>query len=361
MSKILQQLQYVPKMLTVSKPLAYLYYLLQDTTLDSNQFFKTVDFSEFDDDQIVEYMKQKLLTITSISKISAKLAQIDIIRNFSEDTKELIPKMIPTYEVKTYSMNNSNSKTLDNIVVWELNHIFPVMTGYFFELLLSHCLSEKTNNDALKLNVDNIDKCLRSKGCVIKIEQLTNIRDRWFVSKYPSLHVLRDHDSSDGDSEDGHTSPKSAETILASFKTIFHKILWASLLAYLCLNDYSEDVSDRILEMVFYIDRHNQYLEKYKQALEESSIFQILSREKHLQHSVSISDFQFNGEIDFLSNSFITDIKCYREPQEPSWFTQLYLYRQVLKNKTLGMRIVNFNNNTVYEFSTLETKCIEFS
>ena len=77
-----------------------------------------------------------------------------------------------------------------------------------------------------------------------------------------------------------------------------------------------------------------------------------MKHEINLRYSVYIESEKLgiHGEMDFCSNSYITDCKCYKTEDWKLWMLQLYLYRKILNDHALKLRIINFNTNKVHDF-----------
>lgn len=57
------------------------------------------------------------------------------------------------FKVKSYDISNRSAKLPLKSIVWELNHISPILTGYFFENIIANIL--KTD-----INLCNLECCL---------------------------------------------------------------------------------------------------------------------------------------------------------------------------------------------------------
>ena len=313
------RIQYFPKDLCtpLTKESAYLYYLAESLDKEPfNAFAKRLSFANITDEDIITQLKNRINSIASVSWLSC-------LWKYIEDTRDIYPsslvrhitKILPEYKVNTYDMCGPNCPKLDNIIVWEMNNISPELTGYFFENLLAHVLNKNVEKDTSKI--------LRRKDSLITIEQFNRmVKRRW-----------KDTDE------------------------LFPKVLYEAVISYLEKNDLIEDISDAISGLLDYIYKNNDELNEYYENLKESSIVGQMKREINLRYSVYIESEKLgiHGEMDFCSNSCITDCKCYKTENFRLWMLQLYLYRTILNDHALRLRIINFNTNKVHEFTIIRS------
>ena len=292
----------------LSKENAYLYYVAECENREPFQAFaKRVSFEEVSEKTIVENLKNKIKSTSSISSLARLWKTLDDVREvYPQSLIRNLPRYLPEYKVSTHDMCGTNFSKVDRIIVWEMNKISPVLTGYYFEAMLSRCLGIKTKPDK---------DILKTRDAIITQEEFDKMIKRRGI----------DEDS----------------------------ILYESIIAYLHLNDFTEDISCAITDMKDYIDKNKQELTEYMTNLSNTWIVSTMKKEMSLQHSKYVEDEKLGirGEMDFVSNTYITDCKCYKQDDLKSWAAQLYLYRKLVGNNVLKLRIINFNSNTVYDFT----------
>lgn len=308
------QVQYFSKDICtpLSKENAYMYYIANAIDREAfNAFARRVDFKNVKENDIVNSLKNKIISISGVSTLAKYWKIIDDIKElYPNSLIRKLPNYLPKYKYTTYDMCGTNFSKVDRILVWEMAHISPVLTGYYFENMLAKVLGL---ND-----VPSISETLKSKNAVITQQEL--------------IDALKRNNVKEG------------------------SILYAAVVSYLKQNDYTESISDAVCDLQNYITKNKNALDEYEKNLTNTYIVTTMKNEMKLQHSKFIEDKDMNirGEIDFVSNSYITDCKCYSQDDFKLWCAQLYLYRKLLKNTTLKLRIINFNTNSVHEFTIMK-------
>ena len=324
------QIRYIKQDLcgSLSKENAYAYYLAEGRDRESFMAFvkRIGSFAGISESDILKRVNDRLKSISSVTGFVRMWKTIEDLRSlYPSSVVKDVNRPLPSFTATTYSMCGVNDPKLDNIIVWEMNAISPEITGYFFENMLAYVLDLDYEKDTSAI--------LRRKDGEITIEQFNRMMDRI------RSEVI--------------TMANDAQTNTHKFDEI-DDILYSSILAYLEKNNLTESVAAGIRGLYKYvytwIDQLNEYLENLK----KSSIVMSMSREIGMTHSLYVEssdpDLPIHGEIDFCSNSYITDAKCYKMEDFIGWFMQLHLYRQLLNNHALRLRIVCFTTNKVHEF-----------
>ena len=305
------QVQYFSKDICapLAKENAYIYYIVNMSDREPfNAFARRMDFKIVKENDIVNSLKNKIKSISSVSSLAKYWKIIDDIKEvYPNSLIRKIPNYLPKYKYVTYDMCGTNFSRVDRILVWEMSHISPVLTGYYFENMLAKVLGMN--------EVPNITETLKSKNAVITQKELMDALKRNNVG--------------------------------------YGSILYSAIVSYLKQNDYTESISDAVCDLQNYITKNKDALDEYEKNLSNTFIVSTMKREMKLEHSKYIenNDMSIRGEMDFVSNSCITDCKCYSQDDFKAWCAQLYLYRKLLKNSTLKLRIINFNTNSVHEFT----------
>ena len=307
-----------------------------DSRLTLQQYCKAnaESLQTLNEEEVEKSIDDKLASISSVSKLAKVSSFIDDIRESVKDST--LKQRIPSFTVSTYPMDGVNHSKLDCIIIWELSYIFAPLNGYFFENLLSYIIGCPPNvNDFSKLLMGKnakithkqfFDTCER-RGMITKVKESDEYKCEWCNEKINFEGI----------------------TYIPTSFTMY--VLFSALVAYLEKNDFTNDDSDKLTAYINYMNTNKTAIDTYITNLKESTIVDIMKREKHLEHSKSISNDDLNGEVDFISTSYITDIKCYKNNEFKLWFAQLRMYRDIVKNKSLKLRIINFNSDEFYEFN----------
>lgn len=297
----------------IGKVSAYIHYISHAIDKEPfNAFARRTDFNTLNEEIIINGLKNKIKSISSVSMLSRYYKIIDDIRElYPDSTIKYIPRLVPKYQINTYNMcGGINESKLDRLIVWEMNKVAPEITGYYFEIMLARIL------EVYKCVESN--NILRGRNDVILIEDFNKMIKRHKIDK--------------------------------------NEILYGAIMAYLERNDLTEKVFNEIIDLTNCVKVLSKDLEEYENMLKDSHIVQTMMKEPLLRHSVYMKDEETGlmGEADFISNSYITDCKCYKVDDFKSWASQVYLYRKLSKNDTLKLRIINFNTNSVHEFVILK-------
>ena len=308
------QVQFFPRDICtpLSKENAYLYYIAGGSDREPFQMFaRRASFEKVSESDIVEQVKNKIKATSSISSLAKVWKMLDDVREtYPQSLIRKLPRYLPQFKVTTTDMCGTNYSKVDRLLVWEMNRLSPVLTGYYFESMLARVLGVEHTED--------IKNILKGKDVIIAQDD--------FVKMIKRRGIKED------------------------------SLLYQALVSYLKLNDFTEDVSDAVSNLQEYIEKNKKELDEYMKALSNTWITNTMKREMNLEHSKFVEDTKLGirGEMDFVSNTYITDCKCYKQDDYKAWAGQLYLYRKILKNDCLKLRIINFNTNTVYEFFIMQ-------
>lgn len=323
------QIRYITKDMCapLSKENAYAYYLAEGRDRETFVAFakRILSFDDITESNILKHLNDKLKSISSVTGFARIWKHIEELRlAYPSSIVKNIDRLLPSFTCTTYNMCGVNDPKLDNILVWEMNAISPEITGYFFENMLAYVLDLTYEKDTSAI--------LRRKDSEITIDQFNKMMERIRAEMYDTI--------------DANVNVHKYDEI--------KEILDASVLAYLEKNNLTETIAAGIRGLYKYIYTWIDALNEYLENLKKSTIAMSMSREIGMEHSkyVESSDpeLPIHGEIDFCSNSYITDAKCYKTEDYLGWFIQLYLYRALLDNHALQLRIINFNTNKVHEF-----------
>lgn len=91
------------------------------------------------------------------------------------------------------------------------------------------------------------------------------------------------------------------------------------------------------MDIIKYIRNNLEDLNIYYNTLENTTLIKIMKKEPEIKHSIKlkIKDHKTNdnnilynlsGEADFISKSYITDIKVCKDDDINKWFAQTFIY-----------------------------------
>lgn len=315
----------------LDKASVYTYYIMMHKPSEEWQRFKRrIDTTKLTLDDIVRGINDKLKSITSPSQIAKYYAWLNKVFTSDEYKNCAISKEInnplPNFTYTSHRIAGENDEKLLNIVEWRLNKVAPQLTGFFIEVMWANAIGKRDGTSLEKLV--NSEKILRMPDVKTTNDDL----DKFF-----EMNGMYD---------------------LAS-KNKFVEYLIRAACARCVKSDFCRSHHDDVINMLELITNKDfaLYLDEYFDALCKSTLARIMKNEPNLQHSVIVSDGkQFAGEVDFLSDSAITDAKCYKTDEHILWFAQLWVYRKCCKNnQALKLRIIDFDKGMYHEYDVKDT------
>ena len=273
------------------------------------------DVSKADALDLLQNYRKTITHASSIAKFEDSIAQV------SEAFKINLQIPYTKYSViKQEPIFSTNDVKPNMLVIRELNIAFPALTGFFFEHMLAQCL-----------DCENI---------TTEHEILTNSE----FKKEDVLEIINGKFSE---------LPKNDINTLAKH----------AIFALLVKSDFTYDVEEKLFTFLQVINtkRVQKMIMKYWECLKGSYLVRKMSEETDLKHSEHCSnlDGSIVGEMDFYSNSYITDIKVYKQEQLQLWASQLHIYKKIVGNSLLKLRLVNMFSGQIYEFDTSAGEMID--
>lgn len=268
------------------------------------------DVSRSDALDLLKSYRQTINHVSSIAKFEDQIAQLS--NNFKINLQ--IP--ITTYKIsKQENVFSTNDDVPNTLVIRELNIVYPALTGFFLEHLLAQCL-----------------------GC----ENITQESEILVNSEFKKSDVL--------EIINGILSEVPANEI--------NTLVKHSIYALLVKSDFTYDVEEKFIKFVQLVNtkRMQKLIMNYGKCLKKSYLVRKMREEINLKHSehCANSDKSILGEMDFCSNSYITDIKVYKQEQPQLWASQLHIYKKIMNNPLLKLRLVNLFSGIIYEFDTAD-------
>lgn len=333
-----------------SKPFVYLHYLAKSDKYPEASYQYVLKREPFDKDSteegIIKEFKDNLNRTINASKLCRKLV---FVHDFQMEYSGIIDDIetYPNFTCKSYPISNGSDSMPDCSVVWEINKISPKICGMLFENLISHVVG-----------ID--DKCfdlsavMTSYNSNIPKKTLEGVIERNFLKRGLSYRgkVVRISDKNLVYVGDDKLSEEH-------FVSLWHYLVYLSLRHFIKRDLHGEDLED-CLKILDYINMNINYMEDYYEDMMNSTLARNLRNETRLEHGKIFRTSRINGEVDFISDNSIVDIKAYKTEDLPNWFAQLYLYDRLAneENKAIecgnevrrNLIIVNVYSNLIYEF-----------
>lgn len=306
------------------------------------------EYSEYSDYMLLRTLKENNTKLSKDEIITQYSTYVNSKVNVSEKCKEmrdvvelkktfitLNPSYIPPkYDMKCDKIHNYVSDTPPNkVIVWELNNISPELSGMFIENMIAYVLEIYDNCSDISeyinygLTFDNIKSIF--KDGLIHNYYISGLECKNNIIIIDNKALNHEH-----------------------FLSPLHYILFISLLHFARNTRSFGTYYINMLNMLRYIDEKVDELYKYMKQLSNLHLFKELKR-KNFKHSFKPKSIQYlKGEIDFVSDDCIIDVKVYKQPAHDEWFYQLYLYNTLMndgKNRTL--QILDMFDNELVTYS----------
>lgn len=275
--------------------------------------------------------------INNLFDVSILCKYLVFIKQYQKSFPDIIDDIetIPNFTYEIYNISNINDNVFpDKSIVWDINNISPTLCGLFFENIITDCLN-------IDLNCNNLNDCLKSNTTNITLNEIQNIINRNNITIKPVIII-------------NEIIYNSNNEILSKkdFKTKFHYMLFNVLLHFMHYDLNGSDY-EAFVKIIKYINKnYNQdrnYLEEYYDNMCLTTFIKKLRKESNLQHSIKQITSRLHGEIDFISDYSIVDIKSYKTDNIDTWFAQLYLYTKLFGIRK-ELKILNVYTNKVISY-----------
>lgn len=257
---------------------------------------------------LYSYIKY-LYEIYIVNELEYKKNEYDNIRPISKECKNKIQNIfshLPKYKQPIeHNICNGSDKNPNRYIIAMLNDINPQFTGMIIENIIA-------NNENIKQYAHQI---------ALSPNSLLN--------------------------------KKELKSCFDNLKSKHKQLLYDSLLHF-AKYDLDIDMFVTINKFDKYFTKHEKDINKLIKDIKNATIIRNLYTESNLEHGLSRSTNELHGECDFISDTFITDIKvCKSEEKEDldKWFYQLYMYKQLFEKPNHKLRIINFYSCKYYEFT----------
>jgi len=326
--------------LITSKPLVYLYYVIHAYKYPGAAYQHVLKSEPFSDNTTDESIVNDFIEYErSVINASQKARLLTFIKDFQLEYPGIINdiKVYPDYSVEVVNLSNMTNSTPDLSIVWEINRIAPAMCGMIFENIISEALD-------IKWDPSDLSSVLYDNKSNITPKTLSGLIERNFIKhKYlrNDCHITVDE----------HMVVRCGyENLDANhFTSYWHYIVYMSLTHFMKRDLKGQDV-ENALNILDYMKQHYEDIDCYFDCMSNSTLINNMSNLTNLKHGIIMRQKDLHGEVDFISDEAIIDIKCYKEECLDDWFAQLWLYEQLF-GKRKNLWIVNVYNNKVYKFS----------
>lgn len=321
------------------------------------------DADNLPEDVTLNSLLEEYFSIYNETRGPSRLGRFEVLNDILEEVLENIIEFydnVPGYElyakrrnlVRGY-LNLKNQTFLDSMnicridskemskpdagVVAKMNLIDPQMTGYFFEYLIALEL-ECFNNEFEYINID--------RDSIFNNEELKGIYQEMNIEKEISDLY----------------QPQITEFENKFLFILYYVILHMNIIEKFPRGELIENVY-RLIELIK-DQKYYKRLENYSIAIKRNSYFRVLKLNQKLLHgqSLSTNDLNIFGEIDFMNDNSIIDIKCVRKLNSKNvnllkeYFYQIFYYAKL---KGLEMNKV-FKNGIICNLLTNEMYSIEY-
>ena len=320
-----------------SKPIVYLHYVSNMDKYPNASYQYVLKKEPFNEKSTNEKIIDEFKTYESSTiNASKKCKVLTFVKDFQTEYSGIIDdiKTFPDYTVTVSNISNRNDTCPDVGLVWEINKISPRVCGMLFENMISHALG-----------ID--DKCWDLSGCMtdmssnVETKTIIGIIERNFIKR----HLMNR----------GRNVKINSKNIVYvgdekicenDFISVWHYLVYLSLRHFIKHDLKGEDFED-CLKILDFINANVKYMDEYYFDLCDSTFMKNLSRETNLKHGEIYRTAKLHGEVDFISDAAITDIKAYKSNDVDNCF---FLYEK-LAGKKQHLRILNVYTNEVFEFT----------
>ena len=325
-----------------SKPLVYLHYMDHAAKYPNAAYQYVLKKEPFSDETtnesiIDEFCAYEQQTIN----VSSKCRLMTFIKSFQIEYPGILDGIdgYPDYSLEIVDLSNGKDALPDVTFVWELNRIAPTFCGMVFENIISQCLGVEDRPW-------DLSNCIYDAGSNVSSDMICGLIERNFISKkfiHRDQHITMNRRNSV--LMLGNNERLSAEHFISNI----HYLVFLSLLHFMKRDLKGKDVEDA-LNVLDYLKSNAELLDQYICDMEGSTIVKTISKQTNIEHGSTKRTKELSGEVDFITDQSIIDIKCYKEEEPDNWFGQLWLYEKLF-GKHNNLWIINVYNNKVYKFT----------
>ena len=323
-----------------SKPLVYLHYIDHSSKYPNAAYQHVLKKEPFDDETTNESIVDEFCQYEeSVINVSQKCRLLTFIKDFQLEYPGILNGLdvYPDYNVEIVDLSNGKDEMPDLGIVWEINRIAPAFCGMLFENIIAYCLN---TND----NVWDLSETLVENKSNVSNKMIEGLIERNFINKR-LIH------------RDSHVKINSKDVIMIDaeklseehFISLAHYLVFRSLLHFMKRDLTGQDV-ENALNVLDYLKNNVELFDDYMEEMRNSTLVKNMKKWTKLQHGIIKRESKLSGEVDFISDQAIVDVKCYKEEELDDWFGQLWLYEKLF-GKRNNLWIVNAYNNKIYKYS----------
>lgn len=271
----------------------------------------------------------------SCLNVSAKCKLISFIKYFLIEYPQYHElekfSVMPDFDHNIESISSTNDPLPDPLVVWELNHIAPALTGMIFENIIAYtweCIDPKSCHTLQ-------DLLLNCNEHTVSKETICNLLVRHFIKpealKYGYSNIIVKTNKIFIANDEEFIKLKEEH-----FITKYHYIIWLSFMHFLKY-DYKGSAVEEVFQVLDYCNKNLRLLEQWASKFKNSTFSRkLLSKfdTKEMKHGYVCHLANLRGELDILTPNNVIDIKSYKNDDVDSWAAQLFLYTMLLKYST---------------------------
>ena len=323
-----------------SKPLVYLHYMDHASKYPNAAYQYVLKKEPFDDettnesiiDEFTDYVRKTV-------NVSQRCRLLTFIKSFQIEYSGIIDdiEVYPDYTLETVNLSNESDSMPDLGFVWEINRIAPAFCGMLFENIISYSLG-------IEDNCSDLSGCVCDNNSNITTNTLIGIIERNFINR----KLLRK----------GYKLTLTKRKILMMddeklneehFSSHIHYLVYLSLLHFMKRDLTGKDI-ENALNVLDYLKTNMELFDEYESDMENSTFIKHVSKQTNIKHGEIKRTKELTGEVDFITDQSIIDIKCYKDDEPDNWFGQLWLYEKLFGSHA-NLWIVNVYNNKVYKFT----------
>ena len=322
-----------------SKPLVYLHYVDHAGKYPNAAYQHVLKKEPFNDETTNESIITEFKDfVGGVVNVSQKCRLMTFVKDFKLEYPDIIDdvEVYPNYRVECVDLSNGSDLMPELGVVWEINRIAPALCGMLFENIIADCVGAKEKVYDLSSSLVDAKSNVEAKTIEGLVER--NFIDRGLLHRNKRVKMTSKKILMVGDEK----------LKQEHFISKWHYLVFLSLRHFMKRELKGSDV-ENVLNVLDYIKTNMEDMESYYYDMLDSSLVKALQQQTGLSHGEAKRDKDLHGEVDFITDESIVDIKCYKEEECDNWFGQLWLYEKLF-GKRKNLWIVNVYNNKIYRF-----------
>ena len=343
----------------ITRPRKYLHFIVEKKEVPISRFVnEIIEHIKCEEDNKIFYCddKNKIITSYSVSKIIELLTGKQI-----SEMKD--KKIIPDFELQTTNIYNETLSMSDNIK----KNCFESDFGIYCDIYMTR-----------QLNINNKQE-IRD----IYTETILNINEKENEKLYKKICSSKKNDLEEFNEELNNVFSFKFGINSYNYPDFFIKRLKKSYEKFININNKNEDIKEDIYNISlcqkFFYDRRRLIYRNIKNLYDENN--ETLKRidnyvdliknnkikckitSKYI-YKINKNPICFVGELDYISNNCIVDIKCCESDFKVEWLIQLLMYFSLIKKNGYDeeinkLAIINILTGKYYEIKIDDYDCDE--